>query len=113
MQSHCLVSAPLQVCVLVGTMTSVMHVFQVLVDRKVDAENEIRTTAVFSPSTTTVVLAIVCGTLYLGLITEIGLTWSLTAFVPLALHLVLSSTERASMLSRIYFGVVLIITLAT
>ena len=100
-----------RVCVLVGVMTAVCHIFQALGDREVDAHNRVRTTAVFSPSVTTGALGIVCGVLYLVLSPALGALWSLSAFVPLALMLGLGATGAAWMLSRIYFGLALLAVL--
>jgi 4-hydroxybenzoate polyprenyltransferase len=101
-----------RLCVLVGVMTAVCHIFQALGDREVDANNRVQTTAVFSPSLTTGALGIVCGVLYLVLLPSLGALWSLSAFLPLATMLGLGGTGAAAwMLSRIYFGLALLAVL--
>lgn len=102
---------PWRFCLLVGIMTTVSHVFQILVDRDVDTQNDVHTTAVRSLRTTTAVLAGICVALYVALLQPLGALWGLTAFAPLALHLAIARTETAWMLSRIYFGAVLLVTL--
>ncbi len=104
-------SPPWRICLLVGVMTSVTHIFQMLSDREVDTKNRVKTTAVFSVAATTGMLAVVCAALALGLVPALGPVWSLTAFVPLALHLASLTTTTAWWLSRIYFGVTLIVAL--
>lgn len=106
-----LASPPWRICLLVGVMTSVTHIFQILSDREADTKNRVRTTAVFSAAATTGSLAVVCAALGLGLVSALGPVWSLTAFVPLVLHLASLTTNTAWWLSRIYFGVTLIVAL--
>ena len=102
---------PWRICALVGLMTGVCHVFQILGDRHVDAANRVRTTAVLSTRTTTAVLAGICGALFAALVPELGPGWALTAFMPLALHLAPASSGTAWMLSRVYFGLAILAVL--
>ena len=80
-------------------------------DREADTKNRVRTTAVFSVAATTGMLAVVCAGLALVLVPTVGPVWSLTAFVPLALHLASFTISTAWWLSRVYFGVTLIVAL--
>ncbi len=106
------VAAPAwELCVLVGIMTAIMQVFQMLVDRDVDAGNRVRTTAVASRRAATGVLAAACLALVLWLADEWRSPWALTALLPLALHLALGSTQAVWMLSRVYLAVLLIAVL--
>ncbi|MEE8606057.1 MAG: UbiA family prenyltransferase [Nitrospiraceae bacterium] len=100
-----------RICLLVGIMTSVTHIFQILSDYDADTTSRVRTTAVFSAWATTAMFAAACAALFLVLAAELGPAWALTAFVPLALHLGPISNGSAWWVSRIYFGLVLIVIL--
>lgn len=102
---------PWRVCLLVGIMTTVSHVFQILVDRDVDARNDVHTTAVHSPRSVSAVLAGACVALYVALIGPLGPFWALSAGLPLGFHRLAPSVEAAWMLSRVYFGVALLAAL--
>lgn len=102
---------PWRVCVLVGVMTSVSHIFQILVDRDVDARNDVHTTAVHSLRTTEAMLVGMCALLYALLLGPLGPFLALTAFLPFGSYLGLSRVGAAWMLSRAYFGLALLATL--
>jgi len=104
-------SPPARLCVLVGVMTAIAHVFQVLEDRDVDAENGINTTAVLSLPATTLVLALLCATLASLLARELGWGWAATGLIPLALHLGFRPGAPAWLGSRGCFGLMLVAVL--
>jgi 4-hydroxybenzoate polyprenyltransferase len=103
---------PWRICLVVGIMTSICHIFQILSDREVDEGNRVQTTAVFSIRATTAMLAATCAVLFLVLSADLGPLWSLSAFVPLVLHLGISRYDTGWWLTRIYFGLALVAVLA-
>lgn len=105
-----IVAADWRICVLVGVMTAICHVYQILGDREVDELNRVRTTAVLSVPVTTTVLAGLCAILFVALLPSLGV-WSLSALAPLGLDLALGGTAAAWMLSRLYFGLTLVAVL--
>jgi len=106
-----IVSAPLHVCVLVGLMTMIAHIFQILEDREIDGATGVRTTAVRSTRATAALLATTCAFLAVMLSFELSAIWGVTALFPLALYRGLAGTGLAWMGSRIYFGGVLLVVL--
>ena len=104
--------ASFAICALVGLLTLVMHVFQMDVDREVDAANRVRTSVVASGRTPALVAG-ACALLAAGLFAQLGPLWAASAAVPLLAERLLRTTEAAWMLSRIYAGVVLLAAIGT
>ena len=105
-----IVGAPGWLCVTVGLMTAIMHLFQIEQDRSVDAVNAIRTTAVRLPSALHAALALICLLLAFMLLPRLGPVGAATALVPLALRLAVKQNAAAWMACRVYCGVVLVAT---
>ena len=95
-------------CLSVGLMTAMMHVFQMQQDRAVDAANDVTTTAVRLPHLTNVSLAGLCAGLAAALSGPLGLPGAASAFVPLGLRLGVHDTGRAWMACRVYCGITLL-----
>ncbi len=91
---------------LVGLMTGVCHLFQALDDRKPDAENGIRTTAVRSATLSRNVLVALTLLLFAALWGPLGLVGAATAFVPLAIFFVVADAGVGWLLTKAYFAVV-------
>ena len=106
-----LAAPPWRIALAVGLMTSVMHVFPTLVDRDVDAANHVRTTAVVSRYGATAALVLAGAALFVALLPLLGPALALSAFLPLALRLLVRRTGAAWMLSRLYCAVTLIAAL--
>ena len=99
-----IVGPPWSVCVAVGLMTAIMHVFQIQEDRDVDAANHVVTTAVGWRHAAGGAVALLCAALYAVLIAPLGPWLALSAFVPLALQVLFADTAKAWMASRVYCG---------
>jgi 4-hydroxybenzoate polyprenyltransferase len=106
-----IVDAPVWLCVTVGLMTSIMHLFQIEQDRHVDAANHIRTTVVSLPGAALSMLILICIALGIVLYREIGLIGAISAVIPLVLYRLVADTGRAWMACRIYCGLVLLAAL--
>ncbi len=106
-----LVDPPWRIALLVGAMTAVMHVFQTLVDREVDAANRVTTTAVHSRGAALGGLAAGCAVLALVLLPLLGPAAALSGFAPLALALAVRRPGIAWMASRLYCAVALLAAL--
>src|SRR5512145_91156 len=88
---------------LVALMTGVCHLFQVMGDRKADAENHITTTAVFSDGLTGGLLFAFSAGICLMLWGPFGGLLALSAFVPFVLWLVMTKSYPAWLLTKAYF----------
>ena len=95
-------------CASVGVMTAMMHVFQMQQDRRVDAANEVSTTAVRLPHLVTLSLGALCAMLAAILYRPLGALGALSAFIPLGLRLLWTDTGRAWMACRVYCGFALL-----
>ncbi len=95
-----------RIYVLVGVMTGISHIYQVLGDQSVDRQNEVRTTAVFSPNVASALLLGFCAVLFLVLEHLFSLPIALTALLPYGLHLSMANPRRAWQLSKIYFAII-------
>ena len=91
----------------VGAMTSIMHLFQIKQDHRVDAVNGITTTFVRLPNAATASLVAICVALGAALGQLTGALGALSAAIPLALYLAIPDTLRAWMACRAYCGVAL------
>jgi 4-hydroxybenzoate polyprenyltransferase len=106
-----IVTPPWSLCLAVGLMTGIMHVFQIQEDRDVDAANQVMTTVVGSERAASGVIALLCAVLYLALLDPLGPAWAASAFIPLMLQRVCADTPTAWMASRIYCGVAVLAVL--
>lgn len=95
-----------RIFVLVGVMTGISHIYQALGDRSVDRQNEVRTTAVFSPNVASGLLLGFCAVLFLVLEHFFGLPIGLTALLPYGLHRAMADSRRVWLLSKIYFAII-------
>jgi 4-hydroxybenzoate polyprenyltransferase len=98
-------------CLAVGLMTGIMHVFQIQEDRDVDAANQVMTTAVGSGRAANGVIALLCAGLYLAFLDPLGPVLAASAFIPLLLQRLCADTATAWMASRIYCGVTVLAVL--
>lgn len=106
-----IVTPPWSMCLAVGLMTGIMHVFQIQEDRDVDAANRVMTTVVGSGRAANGVIALLCAGLYFALLDPLGPVWAASAFIPLLLQRVCTDTATAWMASRIYAGVAVLAVL--
>jgi len=106
-----IVTPPWSLCLAVGLMTGIMHVFQIQEDRDVDEANDVRTTVVGSGRAAVGAIALLCAGLYLALLDPLGPFWAASAFIPLLLQRVCADTSTAWMASRIYCGIALLAVL--
>jgi 4-hydroxybenzoate polyprenyltransferase len=106
-----IVTPPWSMCLAVGLMTGIMHVFQIQEDRDVDAANQVMTTVVGSRRAANGVIALLCVGLYFALLDPLGPVWAASAFIPLLLQRVCADTAKAWMASRIYCGVAVLAVL--
>jgi len=100
------VLAPLDLMIMVGLMTAVCHLYQALGDRTADAQNQIRTTAVFSSSASAIVLFVFSALIGVLLRGPLGDMMALSAMIPFALFFLLRNTHLAWILTKLYYGVV-------
>jgi hypothetical protein len=103
---------PLQVVLLVGVMTSICHVFQILRDRDADEANDIQTSAVASRWLPYAQLGVCCAAMAAVLWSSLGPAAGVSALAPLLLRLTLASNQSAWLLSKAYFAVVWLLVLA-
>jgi hypothetical protein len=107
------VALPLQVVLLVGVMTSICHVFQILRDRNADDANQIQTSAVVSRWLPYAQLGVCCAAMAAVLGSLLGPLAALSAFAPLLLRLVLQSNQIAWLASKAYYGIVWLLVLGS
>ena len=96
----------LQSLILIGSMTSISHIFQIWEDRAVDCVNNTKTTIVFSPNMFILLFFICCGINFYVLSLNYTFLLSSTAFLPLIIHLFFPSPQKGWILSKIYFSVI-------
>ena len=108
-----IVGAAPALLVVVGLMTAVCHVFQVLDDREPDAANGIRTTAVSSRTLSRDVLIACTVALVAIVLPYFGLVGALTAAVPLAIFFLVDEAGAGWLLTKAYFGVLWLALLGT
>ena len=107
------VALPLEVVLLVGVMTSICHVFQILRDRNADDKNHIQTSAVASRWLPYAQLGVCCAAMSAVLWSTLGPLAAASAFAPLALRLLLESNQIAWLASKAYYGVVWLLVLSS
>ncbi len=105
------VALPLEVVLLVGVMTSICHVFQILRDRNADDANRIQTSAVASRWLPYAQLGACCAAMAAVLWSTLGPLAALSAFAPLVLRLLLESNQIAWLASKAYYGIVWLLVL--
>ena len=105
------VALPLQVVLLVGVMTSICHIFQILRDRDADDANQIHTSAVASRWLPFAQLGVCCAAMAAVLWSTLGPLGALSAFAPLLLRLTLASNQSAWLASKAYYGIVWLLVL--
>jgi len=103
---------PLEVVLLVGAMTSICHIFQILRDRDADEANDIHTSAVASRWLPYAQLGVCCAAMAAVLRSSLGPAAGVSALAPLLLRLTLASNQSAWLLSKAYFAVVWLLVLA-
>lgn len=107
-----IVTTSWSLCLAVGLMTGIMHVFQIQEDRDVDAANEVITTVVRSGGrAANGAIALLCLGLYSALLGPLGPIWAASAFIPLLLQRLCADTSSAWMASRIYCGIAVLASL--
>jgi 4-hydroxybenzoate polyprenyltransferase len=100
-----IVGAAPSLIVVVGLMTAICHLFQVLDDREPDAANGIQTTAVRSASLSRDVLVALSLVLVAVVLPYLGVLGALTAFVPLAIFFAVDDAGSGWLLTKAYFAV--------
>jgi hypothetical protein len=104
-------AVPLDLVLLVGVMTSICHIFQILRDRSADDTNQIQTSAVASRWLPFAQLAVGCTAMAAVLWAVLGPLAAASAFAPLLLRLTLASNQTAWLVSKAYYGVVWLLAL--
>jgi len=105
-------SVPVELLLLVGVMTSICHIFQILRDRDADDTNHIQTSAVASRWLPFAQLGVACAAMATVLWASLGPLAAASAFLPLALRLTLASNQAAWLTSKAYYAVVWLLVLA-
>jgi hypothetical protein len=105
------VALPLEAVLLVGVMTSICHVFQILRDRDADDTNRIQTSAVASRWLPYAQLGVCCAAMAAVLWSTLGPLAALSAFAPLLLRVLLESNQTAWLASKAYYAVVWLLVL--
>jgi 4-hydroxybenzoate polyprenyltransferase len=91
--------------VVVGLMTAICHLFQVLDDRVPDAANGIQTTAVRSAALSRDVLIVLTVALVLVVLPSLGVVGALSACIPLAIFFLVDDAGTGWLLTKAYFAV--------
>jgi hypothetical protein len=104
-------AVPLELVLLVGVMTSICHIFQILRDRDADDTNHIQTSAVASRWLPFAQLGLACAAMAAVLWTSLGPLAAASAFAPLLLRLALASNQTAWLASKAYYGIVWLLIL--
>lgn len=97
-----------RMCMLVGLLTAISHIFQMRSDRSVDSLNDVKTSAVCSNALTRGLLFAACGTLFVALLRESAGAWSFTAFLPMGLEFALKGKQAPWLISKAYFALLLL-----
>jgi 4-hydroxybenzoate polyprenyltransferase len=100
-----IVGAQPPLVLVVGLMTAICHVFQVLDDREPDAMNGIQTTAVRSRTLSRDVLIVCTVALIATVLPFLGGLGALTAGIPLAIFFLVDDAGSGWLLTKAYFGV--------
>lgn len=104
-------AVPLDLVLLVGVMTSICHIFQILRDRDADDTNHIQTSAVVSRWLPFAQLGVGCAAMAAVLWSSLGPLAAASAFVPLLLGLTLASNQTAWLVSKAYYGIIWLLVL--
>jgi 4-hydroxybenzoate polyprenyltransferase len=100
-----IVGAAPTLVVVVGLMTAICHVFQVLDDREPDAANGIVTTAVRSATLSRDVLIVLSIALVVMVLPPFGRAGALTAMTPVAIYFLIGNPGTGWLLTKAYFAV--------
>jgi 4-hydroxybenzoate polyprenyltransferase len=100
------IEIPLSVLLMIGVMTSMSHVFQILRDRAIDQANHVRTSAVAAPWLPPVQMAACCAALGALLYGSLGVLGAASAVAPLLLSLGMRSNQTAWLTAKVYYGVI-------
>jgi len=100
-----IVDTSLLLIVVVGLMTAICHLFQVVDDRGPDAANGIQTTAVRSAALSRGVLIALTVALVLIVLPVLGVLGALTACTPLAIFFVVRDAGTGWLVAKAYFAV--------
>jgi 4-hydroxybenzoate polyprenyltransferase len=92
------------VVLVVGLMTAICHVFQVVDDREPDAANGIQTTAVRSAALSRAVMTALTVVLAATVVGPLGPLGACTALVPLAIFLLVRDAGAGWLLTKAYFA---------
>jgi len=106
-----IVTPPWSLCIVVGLMTGIMHVFQAYEDRDVDIANNVATTVAGWARARSGAVALLCAGLYLALLGSLGPLLAVSAFLPVLLQRLFVDNAKAWMASRVYCGITVIAVL--
>jgi len=99
------ISGKLQImlALVVGVMTGIAHLFQIITDKVADGENNIQTTIVAMPSKEILFLSALCAMLG-GLLLAISNIWcAVSCIVPIVVYYVSNNVVFSWYVSRVYF----------
>ena len=89
---------------LVGLMTAICHLFQVVDDRDADAANGIQTTAVRSAALPRAVIVVLTAALVAAVLGPLGPLGACTALTPLAIFFLVRDAGAGWLLTKAYFA---------
>lgn len=95
-----------RICLLVGLLTAISHIYQMSLDMTIDRMNDVRTTAVHSRALMMTIFFLLCGSIALTLRRSLGGVAVVSGFVPLVLWFAFSD-KTAWFLSKIYCAIIL------
>jgi hypothetical protein len=88
---------------IVGTMTCMAHVFQIITDKVPDSESKISTTVVAMPGSEIFILSALCILLGACLFASLGSWAALTAVLPVSIYGITKRVTLSWYISRVYF----------
>ena len=95
---------PVSVFVLVGAMTSICHVFQIIRDRDADDVNHVNTSAVAAAWLPVAQLTLCCAVMGAALAYHLPPIVAASAAVPLLLARIIKSNQVAWLISKLHYG---------
>lgn len=96
-------SFQLHLFIIVGIMTGIAHIYQIITDREADEKANIRTSIVVFPQLHKYVILFYCLILGTYIYMYIGLIWSISCLIPLAIYLLSKNISLSWYVSRFYF----------
>jgi len=90
---------------IVGVMTAIAHLFQIITDKKSDQENALTTTVVAISGSETASIIIICALLTATLFLYTESIWSLGGFIPAIAYFLIKRISLGWHISRFYFFV--------